>query len=384
MIRQFVIGGVALLASAGPALAQTEVVSGDQGFNRQVLQDAELYDATDATVLVEQGRNNTGYNIARSPAPAMFLGGRTIGQGINRTTAWRSLYHRGNGACLRFENSPNFTVRRHYGEFCWTGSSRPRARATGRSRTAGQAQPRRRDRGRPCRRSRRCGQAHFLRWRPHLLERDPGRWRRHPDPCAGRVPRQFDVARLRAGWRQAVRGSQQAAGVCVVAAGRLGPGVQGPRLRRRSRHPVPRQRRHDGHRREQRRVQPAVLPVHAPAARQHRQHLLLAGRLRLPRAGDDDVARRLRAQAIPARPGGVDPCQQRRRRLGGGGRALAGGGLGRRCDAAPAGSRWPPAPDPDEPTEPEPPAARPSSRSTSGRSSVPTGCASTRTAPSRW
>jgi hypothetical protein len=121
MIRQFVIGGVALLASAGLALAQTEVVSGDQGFDRQELGGAELYDATEATVLVEQGRNNTGYNIVRSPAPAMFLGGRTLGRGSNRTTPWRSLYDQGNGACVRFESSPNLTVRRHYGEFCWDG-----------------------------------------------------------------------------------------------------------------------------------------------------------------------------------------------------------------------------------------------------------------------
>ena len=119
MIRQLAIGMSALLASTGAALAQTEVITGDLGFDRQVLQGAELYDATGATVLVEQGRNNTGYNVVRSPSRAMFLGGRTLGQGANRTMTWAPLYNRGNGGCIRIENSPEFTVRRHYGEFCW-------------------------------------------------------------------------------------------------------------------------------------------------------------------------------------------------------------------------------------------------------------------------
>jgi hypothetical protein len=119
MIRQLAMGVSALLASTGAALAETEVIAGDLGFDRQVLRGAELYDATDATVLVEQGRNNTGYNVRSSPERAMFLGGRTLGQGANRTMTWRPLYDRGNGACIRFENSPRFTVRRHFGEFCW-------------------------------------------------------------------------------------------------------------------------------------------------------------------------------------------------------------------------------------------------------------------------
>lgn len=131
MIRQLAIGVVPLVACASAASAQTQVITGDQGFNRQVLEDAELYDATDATVLVEQGRNNTGYNIVGSPRTAMFLGGRTLGRGINRTREWDFTHGQGNGACVRFEDSPEFTVRRHYGEFCWDGlkpagaSSRP-------------------------------------------------------------------------------------------------------------------------------------------------------------------------------------------------------------------------------------------------------------------
>ena len=121
MIRRLTIGLSALLASTGAALAQSEAITGDRGFNRQVLQGAKTYNGSNATVLVEQGRNNTGFNIVRSPANATLLGGATLGRGINRTRPWVSVHAAGNGACVRFENSPNFTVRRHYGEFCWDG-----------------------------------------------------------------------------------------------------------------------------------------------------------------------------------------------------------------------------------------------------------------------
>jgi hypothetical protein len=112
---------MALLVSSGAALAQTKTLAGDKGMSRQVVQGAKLYDAAKATVQVEQGKNNTGYNVTRSPAGATFLGGRTLGRGINRTQPWVTVHAKGNGACVRFENSAQLTVRRHYGEFCWDG-----------------------------------------------------------------------------------------------------------------------------------------------------------------------------------------------------------------------------------------------------------------------
>ena len=120
MIQLFVVGAIALLASAGAALAQTKVITGDKGFSRQVLSGARLYDATRATVHVEQGRNNTCFNIRpSSPKSAVFLGGRCLGKGINRTHPWRAVYDKGNGASVRFEGSPSLTVRQHYSEFAW-------------------------------------------------------------------------------------------------------------------------------------------------------------------------------------------------------------------------------------------------------------------------
>ncbi|MGH6896379.1 MAG: hypothetical protein ACREJ5_07515 [Geminicoccaceae bacterium] len=121
MIQLLVVGAIALLASAGAALAQNKVIAGEKGLHRQSVNGAKLYDATTATVLVEQGRNNTGYNLSSSPKGAMFLGGRTLGRGSNRTQPWVSVHAKGNGACVRFENSPQLTIRRHYGEFCWDG-----------------------------------------------------------------------------------------------------------------------------------------------------------------------------------------------------------------------------------------------------------------------
>jgi hypothetical protein len=121
MVQLLVVGVIALLVSAGAALAQTKVITGDKGLSRQVVSGAKLYDATKATVLVEQGKNNTGYNITGSPQVATLLGGRTLGQGINRTQSWVTVHAKGNGACVRFEKSPGLTVRRHYGEFCWDG-----------------------------------------------------------------------------------------------------------------------------------------------------------------------------------------------------------------------------------------------------------------------
>ena len=120
MIRPLVTSVAALLASAGAALAQTEVITGDQGFDRQELRGATLYDALDATVHVTQGRNNTCYVIRpSSPSDAVFLGGRCLGEGANRTLPWRDLYDLGNGASVRFEGSPNLTVRHHFSEFAW-------------------------------------------------------------------------------------------------------------------------------------------------------------------------------------------------------------------------------------------------------------------------
>ena len=190
-----------------------------------------------------------------------------------------------------------------------------------------------------------------------------------------------------------MREPRQAAEVRMVAAGRLGPGVQGARLRRRRRHPVSWQRRHDGDRPQHVRLQPAVLPVHARPAGQHRQHLLLARRLRLRGPGDGAAARRLRAGAVQARPGGVDPREQQPGRLGGARRALDRRGVGRRrADAGPdrpepgaararsGPSRTEPEPDP----EPDPEQATRSSPWTSGRSSARTGYASARTPTCRW
>jgi hypothetical protein len=121
MIQPLAVAVMALLVPASAALAQTKTLAGDKGMSRQALQGAKLYDAAKATVHVEQGKNNTGYNVTRSPAGATFAGGRTLGKGINRTQPWADVYSRGNGACVRFENSAQFTVRRHYGEFCWDG-----------------------------------------------------------------------------------------------------------------------------------------------------------------------------------------------------------------------------------------------------------------------
>ena len=111
----------AVVATVASLPARAAAIEGDQGLNRQVVKGAEQYDATTATVRVEQGTNNTGYNVPNSPKGAVFLGGRTLGQGANRTMTWRPLYTRGNGACVRLENSPEVTVRHHYGEFCWDG-----------------------------------------------------------------------------------------------------------------------------------------------------------------------------------------------------------------------------------------------------------------------
>ena len=119
MIQLLAVGVIALLASAGAVLAQTKVITGDKGFDRQELSGASLYDATGATVHVEQGRNNTCFNIRpSSPDNAVFLGGRCIGEGINRRDPWAPVHGAGNGASVRFEGSPNFTVRHHYSEFC--------------------------------------------------------------------------------------------------------------------------------------------------------------------------------------------------------------------------------------------------------------------------
>jgi hypothetical protein len=119
MIHLLAVGVIALAAS-GPALAQTKVITGDKGFDRQELSGARLYDATGATVHVTQGRNNTCFNIRpNSPGSAVFLGGRCLGEGANRTLAWRDLYDLGNGASVRFEGSAGLTVRRHYSEFAW-------------------------------------------------------------------------------------------------------------------------------------------------------------------------------------------------------------------------------------------------------------------------
>ena len=130
MIQLLALGVIALLASAGAVSAQTRVITGDKGFDRQELSGAGLYDATGATVHVTQGRNNTCFNIRpSSPDGALFLGGRCIGEGINRTEPWAPVHGAGNGASVRFEGSPGLTVRHHYSEYAWdpikpaTGSS---------------------------------------------------------------------------------------------------------------------------------------------------------------------------------------------------------------------------------------------------------------------
>jgi hypothetical protein len=105
----------------GPATAETIVFAGDYGLNRQQPKAADLYDARGATVQVEQGTNNTCWNIRPRGAPdsAVFIGGRCIGVGHNRTMDRKPLYDRGNGAGLRFEHFRDFTVRRFYTEYAW-------------------------------------------------------------------------------------------------------------------------------------------------------------------------------------------------------------------------------------------------------------------------
>ena len=120
-MRWCIVPVAAVMTMVSSAPARAAAIAGDQGLNRQVVNGAEHYDATAATVRVEQGTNNTGYNVTSSPQGAVFLGGRTLGQGANRTMTWAPLYARGNGACVRLENSPGMTVRHHYGEFCWDG-----------------------------------------------------------------------------------------------------------------------------------------------------------------------------------------------------------------------------------------------------------------------
>lgn len=104
----------------GTVVAETIVLEGNYGLTRQQPDAADLYDATQATANVEQGTNNTCWNIRPKDLPqrAEFVGGRCIGVGKNRTWPRKPLYDQGNGAGLRSEIR-DFTVRRFYSEYAW-------------------------------------------------------------------------------------------------------------------------------------------------------------------------------------------------------------------------------------------------------------------------
>lgn len=99
----------------------TLVISGTE---RAVVSGADLYDARTHRVVVDQWDGpKSAANVTASPRGALWLGGQSIGSHRNRTEARQTLYKRGpgsgNGAGVRFENSPEITCRRHYSEYAW-------------------------------------------------------------------------------------------------------------------------------------------------------------------------------------------------------------------------------------------------------------------------
>lgn len=118
------LGAVALFLQlpGGVAGAATEVVRGHHECQQVRVSGAEVYDARQSSVRLEQGTClNTGYRVMSSPEGALWLGGQVIGQGKNRTGSWNEVHVAGNGAGLIFENSRNFTVRGLRASWTWDG-----------------------------------------------------------------------------------------------------------------------------------------------------------------------------------------------------------------------------------------------------------------------
>jgi hypothetical protein len=113
---------VVMLLSAGGARAATQVITGHHECEQVRVSGANLYDARESSVRVEQGTClNTAYRVTSSPDGALWLGGRVSGQGKNRTSSWTKVHTAGNGAALIFEKSENFTVRGLRASWTWDG-----------------------------------------------------------------------------------------------------------------------------------------------------------------------------------------------------------------------------------------------------------------------
>lgn len=104
----------------------TLVIAGNK---REVVSDAKLYDAREHRVrdLDQWEGPKSAANVTHSPPDAVWLGGESFGGKRNRTEARQTLYKggrehghgSGNGAGVRFENSPGITVRRHHSRYAW-------------------------------------------------------------------------------------------------------------------------------------------------------------------------------------------------------------------------------------------------------------------------
>lgn len=100
----------------------TLVITGNK---REVVSGAKLYDAREHRVhdIDQWDGPKSAANVTHSPAGAVWLGGESFGGRRNRTEARQTLYKRGpgsgNGAGVRFEESPGITVRRHHSRYAW-------------------------------------------------------------------------------------------------------------------------------------------------------------------------------------------------------------------------------------------------------------------------
>jgi hypothetical protein len=105
MARILAIGAAALLASGAAG--------------------AETVDQTGRSIQIDhadKSKPNICWNYRERsglPRGSVHLGGECIGVGGARTMAWRDYYDLGNGAAVRFDDSPDLTIRRLRSEYAW-------------------------------------------------------------------------------------------------------------------------------------------------------------------------------------------------------------------------------------------------------------------------